>query len=38
MKYVVEMALCGMISIQSFMKIDSGVQEILRFYLRNVRD
>jgi hypothetical protein len=37
MKYPIEIALCGMICIPSFMKIGTGVQEILRFCLRNLR-
>jgi hypothetical protein len=35
MKYAVEMASCGMIYVPSFMKIGTGVQAILRFYLSN---
>jgi hypothetical protein len=37
MKYAVEMVSCGIICIPSFMKIDTGVQVILRFCLRNLR-
>jgi hypothetical protein len=37
MKYTVEMALCGMIDIKSFMKIGTGVPKILKFGLRNLR-
>jgi hypothetical protein len=37
MKYAVEMASCGMIYLPSFMKIGTGVQTILRFFLRNSR-
>jgi hypothetical protein len=37
MKYVVEMASCGMIYIPSFMKIGTGAQAILRVCLRNLR-
>jgi hypothetical protein len=37
MLYAVETASCGMIYFQSFMKIDTGVQAILRFCLRNLR-
>jgi hypothetical protein len=36
--YAVEMASCGMIYVSSFMKIGRGVQAILRFCLRNLRD
>jgi hypothetical protein len=32
-----EIASWGMIYIQSFMKTDTGIQEILRFNLRNLR-
>jgi hypothetical protein len=35
--YVVEMALCGMIYIPSFMMLYIGVQITLRFCFRNVR-
>jgi hypothetical protein len=28
---------CGIIYLPSFMKIDTGVQAILRFFLRNLR-
>jgi hypothetical protein len=34
--YIVEMALCGMIYIQSFMKLGIGVQAILSFGFRNL--
>jgi hypothetical protein len=37
MKYAVEMTSCGMIYISGFMKIGTGVQAILWFYLRNLR-
>jgi hypothetical protein len=37
MMYAVEIASCGMIYLQSFMKIATGVQEILRFCLRNLK-
>jgi hypothetical protein len=37
MKCSVEMALCGMIYIPSFMKIGTGVQAILRFCLSKLR-
>jgi hypothetical protein len=37
MKYVVAIASCGMIYIQSFMKIGTGVQTVLKFCLRNLR-
>jgi hypothetical protein len=37
MKYSVEMASHGMISIPSFMKIGAGIQAVLRFCLRNLR-
>jgi hypothetical protein len=33
----VGMASCGMIYVPSFMKIDTGVQAILRFYVRSLR-
>jgi hypothetical protein len=36
MKYAIEMALCGIIYIPSFMKFGAGVQAILRFCLRNL--
>jgi hypothetical protein len=36
--YAVEMPSCGMIYLPSFMKIGTGVQEILRVCLRNVRN
>jgi hypothetical protein len=35
--YAVQMALCGLIYIPSFMKICRSVQAILRFVLRNLR-
>jgi hypothetical protein len=35
--YAVEIALCGVIYLSSFMKMDTGVQAILRFRLRNLR-
>jgi hypothetical protein len=35
MKYTVEMASDGMIYVPCFMKIDKGIQAILRFCLRN---
>jgi hypothetical protein len=34
MKYAVGMASCGMIYLQSFMKIGRGVQAILRVFLK----
>jgi hypothetical protein len=37
MKYTVEIALCGMIHLSSFMTIVTGVQAILLFCLRNLR-
>jgi hypothetical protein len=37
MIYAFEMPLCGMITLPSFMKIDVGVQVILRFCPRNLR-
>jgi hypothetical protein len=37
MKYAVEMASCGMAYLPSSMKIDTVVQEILRFCFRNLR-
>jgi hypothetical protein len=37
MKYAIKMASCGMIYIPSFMKVDKGVEVILRFCLRNLR-
>jgi hypothetical protein len=37
MKYAIEMALCGMIYLRSFMMIGTGVLAILRFCLRNLR-
>jgi hypothetical protein len=37
MEYGITMASCGMIYIPSFMKIDEGLQEILRFCLRDLR-
>jgi hypothetical protein len=36
MKYVVEMPSCGMIILQSFMKIGPGIQMILKFCLSNL--
>jgi hypothetical protein len=38
MRYTVEMASSGLIYIQSFMKIDAGVQALLSFRYRNSRD
>jgi hypothetical protein len=35
--YAIDMASGGMIYIQSFMKIGTGVEAILRFCLRNLR-
>jgi uncharacterized protein YraI len=35
MKYAVGMDSCGMIYVPSFVKIDTGVQAILRFCFRN---
>jgi hypothetical protein len=37
MMCAVEMGSCGMIYTPSFMKTATGVQEILRFCLRNLR-
>jgi hypothetical protein len=37
MKYVAEIASCGMIYDPGFMKISTGFQAILRFSLRNLR-
>jgi hypothetical protein len=37
MIYAVEMASCGMVYLPNFMKIATGIQAILRFYLRNFR-
>jgi hypothetical protein len=37
MKYAVEMASCGMVHVPRFMKIDTGVQGILRVCLGNLR-
>jgi hypothetical protein len=37
MMHAIEMGSGGMIYIQRFMKIGTGVQAILRFYLRNLR-
>jgi hypothetical protein len=37
MAYAVEIASCGMIYIQSFMKTGTGVQAILRLCLRSLR-
>jgi uncharacterized protein YraI len=37
MMYAVEMALSGMIYLPSFLKIDTGVQAILRLCLRNLK-
>jgi hypothetical protein len=36
-KYAIEIASCDMIYIPSSMKVDTGVQAILRFRLRNLR-
>jgi hypothetical protein len=36
MKSAVEMAACGMIYLPCFMKVDTGVQAILRFCLGNL--
>jgi hypothetical protein len=38
MVYTAEMALCDMIYVPNFMKFGAGVQAILRFCLRNLRD
>jgi hypothetical protein len=38
MKYVIEMASCGMTCIPRFLKIGRGVQVILRFNLSSLRD
>jgi hypothetical protein len=37
MKYAIDMNSCVMIFIQSFMKIDAGVQALLRFGFSNLR-
>jgi hypothetical protein len=37
MEYGVEMASCNVIHVPSFTKIGVGVQEILRFSVRNLR-
>jgi hypothetical protein len=37
MKYTIEIVSSGMIYVPSFVKIDRGVQEILMFFLRNLR-
>jgi hypothetical protein len=37
MMYAFDMGSCGMIYIPSFIKIGTGVQQILRFCLRNLR-
>jgi hypothetical protein len=37
MNYAAEFASCGTINIQSFMKIGTGVQTILRFHLSNLK-
>jgi hypothetical protein len=37
MKYVVEVASCGMIHIPSFMKTGTDIEAVLRFCLRNLR-
>jgi hypothetical protein len=37
MKYTVQMVSDGIIYVPSFMKIGTGVQAILRFYLENLR-
>jgi hypothetical protein len=34
-EYAVQMSLCGMIHIPSFMEIGVGIHAILRVYLRN---
>jgi hypothetical protein len=36
--YAVEIALCGIIYLPSFMKVRTGVQATLRFCLRNLID
>jgi hypothetical protein len=38
MEYVFQMASCVMMYIQSFMMIGTGIQAILRFCLRNLKD
>jgi hypothetical protein len=38
MKHTVEMATDGMIHIQSFMKIGTGIQATVRFCFRNLKD
>jgi hypothetical protein len=35
--YAIEIAVGGMIHVPSFMKIDTGVQAMLKLYLRNIR-
>jgi hypothetical protein len=37
LKYVVEIASCGMMHMSSFMKIGTGLQAILRFYLSSLK-
>jgi hypothetical protein len=37
MKYSFEMVSCGMIDTQSFMKMGTGIEAILKFYFRNLR-
>jgi hypothetical protein len=37
MKYAVEMVSCDMIHVPSFMKMDTGVQAIIRGCLENLR-
>jgi hypothetical protein len=37
MEYGIEMVSCDMIYVPSFMKIDAGIQAILRFSFRNLR-
>jgi hypothetical protein len=37
MKYAFEMAVYGLVYVPSSMKIDIGVQEILKFWLENLR-
>jgi hypothetical protein len=37
MMYIVEMASCGMIYLPRFLKIGTGIQAILGFYLSNFK-
>jgi hypothetical protein len=38
MKHAVEIALHGMINVRAFMEIGRGIQAILRFCFRNLKD